>query len=509
MSLQGEDAMNRPVNCALVPLNSARPGSARPSSLRPSRGFTLIEVLMATALTALLMVGVVEMFAAVGDAVNNSRSILELSGRLRTTQARLQMDLDGITVTMLPPRRPEGDEGYAEFREGPIGPVISRLVFAFGSNPVDPAGPPISDLTVNDIDDILMFTTRSKGRPFLGRVGGVSRQTDIAEDAWIVRGTTLYRRVLLVAPRFQPASSVQPDGFYRNNDLSVHFDGTMVANTLADLTRRECRFAHYLAVDTALTPPTENIVRGDPHVSLEWATLGLPTLRECSAGNWPAGAPLPGITLASNGNTIDYWEHPLPYVEIDQSTGTLRSYLGPRIAEDVILTNVIGFDMQVWDPGAPVISDGNLALGPADEGYSDAVAAGGWNIVSYGAYVDLGYDDVVFDPTVVTRKQFHHIGDPRSGNLERIYDTWSTHYEHDGVDQYWDDGGNPQGIGEVDLATDGFDNDGFNGVDDAGERETSAPYPVPLRGIRVKIRAYEPDSLQIREVTVVADFLPK
>jgi hypothetical protein len=42
-----------------------------------------------------------------------------------------------------------------------------------------------------------------------------------------------------------------------------------------------------------------------------------------------------------------------------------------------------------------------------------------------------------------------------------------------------------------------------------GERETMPPYPVPLRGIQVKIRTFEPDSRQIREVTVVQDFLPR
>ena len=47
------------------------------------------------------------------------------------------------------------------------------------------------------------------------------------------------------------------------------------------------------------------------------------------------------------------------------------------------------------------------------------------------------------------------------------------------------------------------------GVDDAMERETMPPYTDALRGIQIKIRVYEPDSRQIREVTVVQDFLPK
>ncbi|HYW78837.1 MAG TPA: hypothetical protein VE890_04635, partial [Thermoguttaceae bacterium] len=135
-------------------------------------------------------------------------------------------------------------------------------------------------------------------------------------------------------------------------------------------------------------------------------------------------------------------------------------------------------------------------------------------------YVDLGYWPAYKPTAGAPQPQFHHNGAPNSG-LERdpgmtpprysaIYDTWSTHYEHDGVDQVWADSAAPDhGAGEVDWATDGFDNNTDGVVDDAGERETSPPYPVPLRGIRVKIRAFEPDSRQIREVTVVQDFLPK
>jgi hypothetical protein len=46
-------------------------------------------------------------------------------------------------------------------------------------------------------------------------------------------------------------------------------------------------------------------------------------------------------------------------------------------------------------------------------------------------------------------------------------------------------------------------------VDDDVEKLTSPPYPHPLRGIQVKIRVFEPDSRQIREVTVVQEFLPQ
>ena len=67
----------------------------------------------------------------------------------------------------------------------------------------------VDDSTVVDTDDILMLTVRSYGEPFVGRLpilgssswpsweGG---QSQVAEVCWFMRGNTLYRRVLLVAP---------------------------------------------------------------------------------------------------------------------------------------------------------------------------------------------------------------------------------------------------------------------------------------------------------------------
>ena len=58
-------------------------------------------------------------------------------------------------------------------------------------------------------------------------------------------------------------------------------------------------------------------------------------------------------------------------------------------------------------------------------------------------------------------------------------------------------------------STNGLDDDGNGIVDDASEWITSPPYPVPLRGIQIKIRCFEPDSRQVREITIEQDFLPK
>jgi hypothetical protein len=99
------------------------------------------------------------------------------------------------------------------------------------------------------------------------------------------------------------------------------------------------------------------------------------------------------------------------------------------------------------------------------------------------------------------------------------YDTWTSFYERDGINQ--DDDNNNNGIPDngppdltpppeiIDEGTDGLDSDGINGVDDPGERETSPPYPVDLRGIEVRIRMMDFNTRQVRQVSVVGDFVPE
>jgi len=82
-----------------------------------------------------------------------------------------------------------------------------------------------------------------------------------------------------------------------------------------------------------------------------------------------------------------------------------------------------------------------------------------------------------------------------------VYDTWSLSYERDGLDE--------DGDSLIDQGADGIDNNGLNGVDDVGERETSPPYPVPLRGIQVRIRILDRDTRQVRQMTVSTDFIPE
>ncbi|MEI8374056.1 MAG: prepilin-type N-terminal cleavage/methylation domain-containing protein [Planctomycetota bacterium] len=294
-------------------------------------GYTLIEILVATTLTLILMTAVVTVFGGVGDGIAKSRRALEQFDRLRTAAQQLRVDLQGVTVTMDGrPTRPEENQGYFEVIKG------------------SDAG---TDPTAIGRGNILMFTTRNAARPFAGRFNSVCIQSDVAEVAWFVRGNTLHRRVLLVVPGAASTMALaNPDKgtFYAKNDISAHIaDGKIVPNSLADLTKNENRFAH-----AASAPFTSG-----------WGSLGLPTLNECSSGwmaGWVSGS-TPPPAGGGGGGVTDLWDSASiqtgPLKEDALVTGTPPPTPATRIADDVVLNNVIGFEVKIWPAAAGSYAD--------------------------------------------------------------------------------------------------------------------------------------------------------
>jgi type II secretory pathway pseudopilin PulG len=243
---------------------------------------------------------------------------------------------------------------------------------------------------------------------------------------------------------------------------------------------------------------------------------------------------------------------------------------GDRRGEDVMLTGALAFDLRVFDPGAPLFgyvvninsqSNVEAVLDPSDAGWQTAYTHGnnmgggaigtGSSLYPYmgqGAFVELGYgydnrwDRAPNNGTFAQPKyanafasssppwffDFQELPDV-FGNLLgpgfAVYDTWSFHYENNGVND--DADFNAVGQEVVDEGTNGFDDPIHNGadnlkragdqpnetpilgVDDTGERETKPPYDRPLRGIQVLMRAYELDSRAIRQVRVNQHFMPE
>ena len=198
-----------------------------------SSSYTLVEVLVAVTLTLILLTAVVKVFSGVGDGISKSKKIIESFDRLRLTESLLRQDLGGITVTMIPPWKPDEAKGYFEYIENGYVPVVNPplnygdppavildpndprskppYLQLSASNANNPPTPNNGDTTVGQRGDILMFTTRSLTRPFIGRCNlppvpgnpanqNKTVQSDVAEVAWFLRGRTLHRRVLLVLP---------------------------------------------------------------------------------------------------------------------------------------------------------------------------------------------------------------------------------------------------------------------------------------------------------------------
>lgn len=451
----------------------------RPDIVQTRRtGFTLVELLVATTLALMLMGAVVVMVGAFGNSITNSRSMLESADRLRLAESRLQMDLSGITATVSPSLKPENNEGYFEYVEGPVGvpnsPMASNMLLPsnFSLN-TDNGGNP--DQSVSDFDDWIAFTTRSKSKPFIGRYYNSATnkiepiESDVAEVVWFLRGHTLHRRVLLVAPNLTLNLAMTP--YYNYNDISARTrGGVLIPNTLGDLTKRENRFAHPYVPSPDNFPYNARLWRWNVSTDATTFFPTLPTLQECTYSTWTTEQQPPASYAVS---TLDMWTSTVMPENAFFSPNT-----GIRVSDDIILTNVIGFDVKAWDPTAPNGMGG------------------------FGAYVDLGYLNENF--SAATTSRLSHLGQSTSQlagtsqlhgspNTARVYDTWSTTY----YGPVWNDG--------LDNGT-----VGSNGiVDDDAEKTFPPPYPIPLRGIQVKIRVFEPDSKQVREVTVEQDFLPR
>ncbi len=480
-----------------------------------------------------------------------------------------------------------------------------------GTNSNDP------DNTVGDVDDIIMFTARSSTEnPYRGKLNSSSNgESTTAEIIWFLRGNTLYRRVLLVLENGQTLNSpATPAGFYANNDVSVHLapGATDVkANTLADLSRRENRFGHWTQhrfngsnqydpttslnpfphpmyytrtlYDPPPSPPPPhgkvNATTGNSSTE-PWYFLRMPTLEECAHSSWQAGLPLSKANVVDTQWTDDttfltlysyftapittipvnpyrdFWDKPNDWPCLDPVKGTLTTPAlgGNRIAEDVIMTNVISFDVKVWNPywtpltGATATSTNNWAppqyidlgqdqmINPmtntmADVNYSYAdwnvtngLTVGGINdrfgFCSKGKYAGgetLG--TVTTPPTVITNQTWIGMGKVL---MPCVYDTWTLDYERKPYSAMTNSGGaihyTRTGAGVDSEAnptdpapTDPNDSNPPNPLagtppDQWFEWECPPPYTTPLKGIEITIRCFDPRSKNIKQIRIVKDF---
>jgi hypothetical protein len=475
-------------------LNDLRPGFSIPPVWISPRGMTLIEILIALTMTMIVLFAMAQAFQYASAEIAKGRSVLEMSSRLRNVDQLLRTDLAGVTVSVQP-HLETYPEGYFEI----VDPEVYDKISIIDPRAMGKEG------YYGDVDDILAFTSRRLDGSFQGRyqLNGQSAtlRSSFAEILWYPEvldvnndgnldldvnsyvdfneTIALYRRVLLIRPDLNKIvvnglSALATTGpedtnaivqFFRLNDISARWidsddDGQrdlIVANTLNDLAKRENRFVR------------DSRPQFFPH------TLLRSDLRNVNMG-----------------------------IDANRPSG-----------EDILITDMLSFDVQVYSPDAVVNHvdlDGNntpdMLLNNSDVGFNPGTA------IATGGFVDLGKppvnplgflaaDDLAFS---LDKPMFQTLpAVPFGANALALwpsttYCTWSPHYEADGYSQF----------GSVaDRGTNGIDDDGQNGIDDYGEYETIPPYPYPVRGIKVSFRIVEKGSRQVRQTSVIHRFPPQ
>lgn len=426
--------------------------SIRLGNTRHQSAFTLVEMLVAMAVTLLMMVALARAFAYVGRQVQESRAVTQLTSELRDVTARIHHDLKQCTVKLSANRGLGPDQnGYFLYYEGPLTDATSSLFRVDNSS----GQPVLPDSRYGDCDDYLAFTAVAKpGQWFRGKVPrflvmqknnpafpGPTDPTDPTDPAFqdLVVIESKYAEIIYFAsPEYYADSASTPWPTYIDNDglidvdRSGSVDGLEVGNGFPDRLRIHRR--------VLLIRPDLNLVGPDGQMQLTGmiggtdAKLGLASTvhQRCdlsvrrlldASGNdlqRVAANSLADLSKPHNRfghyriNYGDYTSMPIlalappptvltkpgnvsPNSGPVSTTTDLNGFLRPefvlggaRRGEDVFSDYAVGFDVQIFDSSVRLFTE-NETVGPTDAGYRDALIAAASLRQTRGGYVDLCY----------------------------------------------------------------------------------------------------------------------
>ena len=150
--------------------------------------FTLIEMMVAMAVTLLLMAALGRGFAFIGETIRDSRAQVELTNELRDITNRLQTELASCTVSLQPCVTQEDPSGYFMYYEGPITDATSSLFLA---ETVD-GSTQTAHSRYGDFDDYLAFTAVATGDNwFTGKVPRFVLDQKTVDFNNLVNGTSV------------------------------------------------------------------------------------------------------------------------------------------------------------------------------------------------------------------------------------------------------------------------------------------------------------------------------
>lgn len=438
-------------------------------------GFTLVEMLVATALTVLIMLMFAQIYGSAVGSITEQRALANNDQKARRLETTLRSDLQSMTYRQ--PRFPYGDVAgivpLAAGDEAWIDPIRQRGFFYYSENDWD-----------NQTDDVLQFTvmlraglrgdaeTRDQRRPYTGNAGdlgtGAPNQpkaddgnssngqgsSRAAEIVYFLRNGNLYRRVLLLRdPQFAPSPRAMQPGtlagvalfnpknassrdystgsgeFYRDFDYSAtrFFDASsgpsaLWFNSLDSLSNHLGlrnvpialpwnRFGHFNdpSVSADHMMPREFIEQvPGTEANDDDKFIGRFTQQETAHKIYDYPGAIPGKNY--NQRSVD--------LTFNTSTSNKKLIDGLhdqsfRIAEDLLLTDVTEFNVEVFDPTADSDDDGDA--GPS-------------------SFQDLGHALQADNSTTLNNNQPKPVFGqsqrdntgygPRTGGVNRIFDSW-------------------------------------------------------------------------------------
>ncbi|WP_417386319.1 prepilin-type N-terminal cleavage/methylation domain-containing protein [Gimesia sp.] len=478
---------------------------SRQYSAITQRGFTLVELLVSVALVLLMMVMFTEIFQIASSSITAQRGLSENDQRARMLTTLIQSDLNKRTFQNLVPfdyNEPvpirisdyRDRRGYLVISENdPNNDSDDLIQFTVDANittklldttpyygkasvlggTVTPSGqqPSIAHPNQPETDDARINSDTTSVSPY-------------AEVCYFMRGGNLYRRTLLIRkpldlettastqPQtaqnaltagglefFDPANSLYGAGTYTTGnflsdfDFSVYRYGTPTAyanfhdvRSLDNTTLESPNFSlgrtrYRFGFNHTTGLPREYVDDADGYAQY----IGRFTHQETSDNDfqYPQAPSTAGGTNPMNPSGSS--------LVLDRTTNVVTQYAdGLRRSEDLVLPNVIAFDIKVFDE----------ALGQfTDIGSSIAV--------DYASSATPAYQN----------------NNPDSTHATNIYDTWHIQYDVDNAD------------GDSDHTT-GQDLPPFRPLDGSGN-------PKALKAIQITIRYLDVTSQQLRQMTII------
>jgi len=354
-------------------------------------GFTLTEMLVAVALTLIIMLMFAQIYSTALGTMGQQQGLAQNDQKARVVTSVIHNDLQNMTYRQASSTygNTPGIVALAIGDEPIIDPVNQRGYFYYSEN-----------VQNDDTDDIIQFTTqvavgergdafsKDVNLPYTGKAGdlgvasepeqddgdaGEDSRSRFAEISYFLRKGILYRRVLLIREpiaRTLPLGSqpVTGNGTNRRFDqLNPSYGGEFYQNFDFSATRRFYATPLDLENDSFLwfhstdsldnTKGLTNTPLGDPSTrfgfiprtlanagnSLEYDNQATPkwigrfTMQETCHGDFDYPGTVPVVALNPYGRTD---------LQVNTS-GVVNQYVGTsRVGEDILLTNVEAFDVE-------------------------------------------------------------------------------------------------------------------------------------------------------------------